>query len=578
MIISYVRIINYYNIVNQEFCFDPEHCIILRNNDTINVEDLPFSSMFFRKNILVSAIIGENGAGKSTLLNALGEILSGQAGFEYILIIRDQNDLFLKSNVPHLKIKSSRNFTVKILDIDDFEIFPLSTILYSNVKTRSTWYLNEKVSLLTETYLSTCSKYDCDYHYGEEISEIDAHELNDITRQISYFSNEDTSSLGISIPDTLDFGVSDAYRKIIEGETHSEFTQCFDIENVIHQYRILSDEEKHIGIYEASIILSFLHEIFMFQRYSQYAELSNDFIKRVNFVLNSNIKAKTYFDSVLAQFSDREKLLVLFGGISYYDNKEIEKISISFNKKKEILSFLSNQISKESIPINDSERLKKFVKMYSESIYRFQYLTLKWAGLSSGESAKLNIYSRIYERIHNKLRTLSNDYIPQKNLIILIDEGATFFHPEWQRTFIYDIIRFFEDIIIKTSKVEHVHIVLTSHSPFVISDLTRNQIIYLKKEKLGGSNFNFCKVVKFSDKPLSFAGNISSLYRNSFFLDKLLIGEYASNMLDQLMDDLSADKPDLDMNQIDILINEISEPILRNHFLKLSAEYRKRND
>ena len=54
------------------------------------------------------------------------------------------------------------------------------------------------------------------------------------------------------------------------------------------------------------------------------------------------------------------------------------------------------------------------------------FLTYDWRGMSTGEDALLTQYSRFYE-IKSRLK--------QKNLLILIDEGDLYFHPQWQKEY-----------------------------------------------------------------------------------------------------------------------------------------------
>ena len=51
-------------------------------------------------------------------------------------------------------------------------------------------------------------------------------------------------------------------------------------------------------------------------------------------------------------------------------------------------------------------------------------------------------------------------------------------HPEWQRTFLKDLISF----VNKTFQSNRIQIVLTSHSPFLISDLPKESVILLEEK------------------------------------------------------------------------------------------------
>ncbi len=576
MFISYVFVSDYYNIKNQSFSFDSNFEFSLLTNNTISVKQKSSFHNHINDNIHINAIVGENGTGKSTLLNVLTEILSGKANFMYILILRKGSTFFYNSSLKDFTLKKQIGKGIVTKKINEATLYklPLSTILYSNVKSKTTWYLNEKVSLLTEKYLSKCSKYDCDYHYGEEISEIDAHELNDISRQISYFSNQDVQYLDVTIPDSLEFEISRSYRQILSEETTPDFYLEFNYLIALEKYHQVSDKQQFIGELYLTFVLSFLREIYHTQESSNHAILDNDIKDLINESLKSELVGIEYFQKFLDNYSRKTFLKKVFKNNLYYNEIEIEKIKTSFLNKKKFIKFIEKHTTDTFISIENHRNLKKLVKLYSESIYKFQYLTLQWLGLSSGENAKLNFYSRIYERIHNKLKTLSGDFSLTENLVVLIDEGATFFHPEWQRSYIYDIISFFENVIIKSSKVDKVHIILTSHSPFVISDLTRDNIIYLRKEKRPDSNFNYCKVLKEEEKPLSFAGNISSLYRNSFFLQDTLTGKYSHLTLDDIINKLVEKNKELNLELVEYIITEISEPIIKKHIEKLLETYK----
>lgn len=582
MIISNVIIFDYLNIKNQAFLFDPIFEFSSLKDNTITIKQKPHFHNHLSEGIQINAIIGENGAGKTTVLNALTYILSGEANFEYVLILRDDSTFLHNSTLDNLKISKKRAFGAKKIDIGAKKIdidallkLQLSTILYSNVKSTTTWYLNEKISILTESYLAKCSKWECDYHYGEEISENDAHELNDISRQISYFSNEGVKELEITIPNSLDFEISKLYEEILSGENR-EHIELFEFWRPIEKYNQLPPGKvRSIGEYYLIFILNFLRDISATMKNIQYAKLDKENIEQINSSLNNNDYSIDFFKDILKKYSNKSFLMEIFKNVVYYNDLEIEKIKTSFSKKKKFIEFLEKNTAEKSISINDKTNIKKLVRLYSESVYKSQYLTLKWQGLSSGENAKLNFYSRIYERIHNKLKTLNADFIPTKNLIVLIDEGATFYHPEWQRSYIYDVNKFFKDVIIKSSLVENIHLILTSHSPFVISDLTRDQIVYLRKEKQPNSNFNFCKVLNTDDKPLSFAGNINSLYRYSFFLQDTLTGKYSHEVLDEIINKLIQKNTDLNLDLVEYLLSETSEPILKNHISKLLEKYKQ---
>jgi len=89
-------------------------------------------------------------------------------------------------------------------------------------------------------------------------------------------------------------------------------------------------------------------------------------------------------------------------------------------------------------------------------------LDLNCQRLSEGEKQLLII---------NGLKEL----LAAENTLFLLDEPDTYLHPEWKRAFIHDIIK--EDDRFKNS------IIVTSHSPNIISGMKRGQLKILKNER-----------------------------------------------------------------------------------------------
>ncbi|MCM3003662.1 AAA family ATPase [Priestia koreensis] len=81
--------------------------------------------------------------------------------------------------------------------------------------------------------------------------------------------------------------------------------------------------------------------------------------------------------------------------------------------------------------------------------------------LSSGE---LSMFIRFFE-LH--------EYV-KDNSVVLIDEPETHLHPKWIRGYIKTLINLLGD--------KKCHVILATHSPLIISDVTKNCIIGLKKE------------------------------------------------------------------------------------------------
>lgn len=145
--------------------------------------------------------------------------------------------------------------------------------------------------------------------------------------------------------------------------------------------------------------------------------------------------------------------------------------------------------------------------------------------MSSGESSYMNFFSRLYDVIER----YDSGYDDRNNLIVFIDEGEIGYHPAWNKCFLKWVINFLNNY----TKKYKFQIILTTHSPYLLSDLTSSNIILLKR----GHNGN-TEIVP-SDKFSTFGANIHELLANSFFLTDGFIGEFAKQNIQWVIDKLN---------------------------------------
>lgn len=193
-------------------------------------------------------------------------------------------------------------------------------------------------------------------------------------------------------------------------------------------------------------------------------------------------------------------------------------------------------------------------------------------GISSGERAIYTFVSRLMGVIFNKQGEIHNAVINKiifnkefdgKTIIILLDEPDLQLHPEWQQKFISLLL----DLLYAYFPKVKFQIILTTHSPILLSDIPRKNVIFINKNPDG-------KSVVCSDLNLkeTFAANIHTLYNNSFFLDGVPIGEFAKHKIEEIYDRIESGQID---NNTLYDIYRIGEPILRNILLQKYDSKRK---
>lgn len=143
--------------------------------------------------------------------------------------------------------------------------------------------------------------------------------------------------------------------------------------------------------------------------------------------------------------------------------------------------------------------------------------------LSSGEEMCLNLYALLYDAIEICPNKFSNIKSPR---LIILDEAEIGFHPEWQRLFINTLLDFLHSQKVKAG--HDYQVVITTHSPILLSDIPSCCCNFLKRID-DNTIINLRGEIQ-----ESFASNVFETYRNSFFLEKGMIGKYAESKLKAL--------------------------------------------
>ncbi|MGG5802446.1 AAA family ATPase [Bacillus mycoides] len=185
--------------------------------------------------------------------------------------------------------------------------------------------------------------------------------------------------------------------------------------------------------------------------------------------------------------------------------------------------------------------------------------------LSSGEEAFLTLFSSL----HFAITAVSE--AEKTTCILLLDEPDAFMHPEWSRTMINYIISYLEG----TEKgYKNYQIILTTHSPFISSDLPKQNLIALKKDKETGESLH----ISLEEFPETFSSNIHTLLANEFFMEDT-IGEFAKQKITEIINRLMGiilkkehlNQEHLEQEKIYIKrwIEIVGEPIIKTKLLQL---------
>lgn len=292
-------------------------------------------------------------------------------------------------------------------------------------------------------------------------------------------------------------------------------------------------------------------------------EKLNLFLTLLSEIENCFLTKKSYIDQIKAFFKKTKFAAEHTGSL------KLESVE-SFYEKIHSLNLW--EYGKFRMSLSDMEIINKMLKQLTyfdkESGLKYGVSTifdLDIRGLSTGEKQFIKLFSRF---LKFNLNNEGNSF-KEKHFIILIDEFDIGFHPLWQRKFLSTWIEFLEGFINKSTKnAIQVQLILTSHSPFVVSDLPKQSINFLSKKE--GEKYSRVDVL--SEHQATFGANIHELYSDSFFLTGALMGDFAKAKIDEAFKLLSGDTILPESNTIKSLIKIIGEPILRAKLSEMYAE------
>lgn len=175
--------------------------------------------------------------------------------------------------------------------------------------------------------------------------------------------------------------------------------------------------------------------------------------------------------------------------------------------------------------------------------------------LSSGERQFMYLASTIAYHALN-LSSVPDDStrIKYNKLNLILDEVEICFHPEYQRLFLDRLLKMIENLGL--NKNFDINIILTTHSPFLLSDIPQANVLYLQDGDIANEK----------DIPTNpFAANVNDILHQSFFLNNGFMGEFAQNKINDAISDLSATRniSDNRRKEIKSLIEIIGEPLLK---------------
>lgn len=143
--------------------------------------------------------------------------------------------------------------------------------------------------------------------------------------------------------------------------------------------------------------------------------------------------------------------------------------------------------------------------------------------LSSGHNGYLDMLSRICDFV------IKEDKIEAEQVILLLDEGEMYLHPQAQAQYIKNLVL----ILPQLFRNKKIQIIITTNSPFILSDIQASNVLYLNEIV----NKKICVEKK---EGRTFGANIALLLIDSFFMKDGIVGEQAKEVINDIIEKILA--------------------------------------
>lgn len=535
MELVYLWVESYKNIKNQGFNFSPRFsCKYDKNTNKLIIDEKKDYVNIFPNNVNITAIVGENGSGKSSV-------------FEYLYRL-------LKSSHEINKRPTNKLFSPDYIRWQD----ALNCILVVNIENKL--YAIGRISKPENKLIFSGLSVDNLVRFYEinEEHTLDNESLRNFAELIGNEIEHNSSVLWIDYSFGVPYISHDNYHGYEKDYFENSTRQRFFIEpnksyNKEKAINIRVEEEKN-----TKRILNYFFN--PKDNHSEVVDFFNPNILelRINFTrLNlssaDRVSSKTLeaLNNIYIELHDRDSDYVI-------EMQKAKLLKENIGLLNELLNLTIKYQINYDLPIDiNISKLKstKNLDLLLDVLSQLpRYLTLdlvrdetemrnvqRFSTLSSGEKGLLKIIGNL-----DYLIKITNS----DSIILFFDEIEMYLHPEWQRKFLYYIIP-----ILESYGQKQFFCLMATHSPFILSDLSKENIVFLEKGEQVYANIE------------TFGANIHTLLSHGFFMKNGLMGEFAKSKINDVYDFLSSpnSNPHTNLTQTKAqeIINLIGEPILK---------------
>lgn len=159
---------------------------------------------------------------------------------------------------------------------------------------------------------------------------------------------------------------------------------------------------------------------------------------------------------------------------------------------------------------------------YCEDSLELPSVRCEYRNISEGEEAFLRLFSGVMQCVEGMSKEDSNVYGTR---ILLLDEPDLSMHPEWSRRFLKDLTKMLS--VARGKERAAYQIIVSTHSPFMISDVLKENVLCLRWEQESGT-------IRVHPSGYGLLSNIHDIMADTFFLSSPF-GELGNDIFEKIV-------------------------------------------
>lgn len=185
---------------------------------------------------------------------------------------------------------------------------------------------------------------------------------------------------------------------------------------------------------------------------------------------------------------------------------------------------------------------------------------IRFSKLSSGEKQWLFSLTSALFHIKSLEETVGIPKgISYDHVCLCFDEAELYYHPEYQQNFVFNLLQYLSWL--NLDRIRSIQVIIATHSPFILSDIQKDNILYLRDGQDYRQVMTEEETVRFQQFN-TFGANYYDLLRNGFFLEDNAIGKFAATHIENLRQQIMQGRED---ERVQGELAMIADPLIRGY-------------